>query len=135
MNSDFAQKMMEAVQQSADLSACRCVWADQAEMLPFPVKHPIICFGWEPADRMDYLLGYDEVLLGAEKLRVSVLCEQQQGGARCEHLAQTVCQTVLQADSDKQIIAVAVEKCMYDKANFAYKVMMHFTLREHIVKQ
>lgn len=131
MSSSFPQEMMTALQQSGQFDDCRCVLADSAEALPFPVKRPIICFGLEKADRMDYFLGYDEVMLGTEKLRVSLLCEQQLGGAYCEQLAQQVCQWLLQADTAKQITSVSVEKCMYDKVNFAYKVIMRFTMREH----
>ncbi len=128
---NFLEEMMAAVQRTEGLQNCRCIQTDSGGMVPFPVARPIICFALEAADRLDYFLGYDEVLFGSEKLKVSVLCEEKKGGSFCETLAKKVCQALLLADTEKNITSVAVEKCMYDKANFAYKVIMRFSLREH----
>lgn len=132
MDNNFLEQMLAAVQQMELLSHCRCIRAQSGTALPFPVRQPLICFWMEEADRLDYFLGYDEVLVGSEKLCVSVLCEEKMGGAYCEQLAKRVCGTILQADSGKLITSVAVEKCMYDKTNFAYKVIMRLALRESI---
>ena len=63
-------------------------------------------------------------------MTVRVMTDEQTGGAFCEGCAEQICKAVLQADLTGQIVSVCVEKCMYDKTAFAYKVIMRFTLRE-----
>ncbi len=133
MDKSFLQKMTEAVQAEESLSECRCIKANAGDAIPFPVTKTLVCFGMEEADRLDFFLGYDEGLFGAKKLCVSVLCDEKRGGEACEAAAKKVCQTILTADSDRMITSVSAEKCMYDKINFAYKVIMRFALREQLL--
>ena len=84
----------------------------------------------EECDRIGFLLGSEDCILGSEKLTVSVAADGEKGGAFCEELAREVCRAVLEHDGGREIVSVSVEKCMYDRSLFVYKVIIGFTLRE-----
>ncbi|GEM_PF-5582459 len=132
MNEAFLRQMTETLRLAEELSGCDVVQAGESRELPFPMSTPRITVGLEEADRLDYFLGYDECLVSGEKLYVSVMCDEQSGSMHCEAMAKQVCRIVLDADLNRNITSVSVEKCMYDKANFAYKVIMRFVLREQV---
>ena len=69
-------------------------------------------------------------MFGSEKIVVSVLTDEKYGGDYCTEAAKKVCRAVLEGDEDKLICSVCVDKLMYDKQTFAYKVVMRFTLAE-----
>ncbi len=130
MDEDFISEMMERLGLVEDMDGFDLVRADAGREIPFPIKRPIVCFERETSDKLNYLLGYDEGVFGGEKMAVSVLCDEKYGGAFCEEKAKDVCRALLDLDETKMITSVCVEKCMYDRANFAYKVVMRFSLRE-----
>ena len=130
MNEDFLNEMTDVIKATDGLKELRVIKAYEGGRLPFPVTKPVVCLSLEKADRMDFLLGYDECVYGEEKLCVSVLCDESIGAANCESISKEVCKTILDADKKKIITSICVEKCMYDKTNFAYKVIMRLSLRE-----
>lgn len=130
MDEDFVSEMMEKLTLDEDMSGFDIIRANCGMKIPFPIKRPVVCFDTEPADKLSCLLGYDEGLLGEEKMVVSVLCDEKLGGAFCEEKAKDVCRALLDLDDTKMITSVCVEKCMYDRTDFAYKVVMRFSLRE-----
>ena len=132
MHESFLNRMMEAVSCAEELQECRVIRANEGQEIPYPIGRTIVCCSLDKADRMDYLLGYDECICEGEKLCVSVLAGAHFGGDLCEQTAQAVCRTILNADTEKEIVSVCVEKCMYDKINDAYKVIMRFSLREYL---
>ena len=128
--SDFAEDITASLSADERFGGCRFAEMYNAEETGFPLKAPLICSGREECERMEPLIGKDECLLSSEKLILSVCTDAEKGGAFCEELARRICGAVLEADSRREIISVSVEKCMYDRLLFAYKVMMGFTLRE-----
>lgn len=130
MSEDFISEMMRKLALLEEMNGFDLVKADGGREIPFPIKRPIVCFGKEATDKMSFLLGYDDGLFGSEKMTVSVYTDEKTGGAFCEESAKEVCRALLELDETKMITSVCVEKCMYDKTDFAYKVVMRFSLRE-----
>lgn len=128
--SDFSESIIQALKADESFGGCVILRADSSAETGYPVKSPLICVGREECDRIGFLLGSEDCIFGSEKLRVSVINDGSKGGAFCEELARRVCRAVLEHDSGRMIVSVSVEKCMYDRALFAYKVIMGFTLRE-----
>lgn len=131
--SDFSERLISALEEDGSFADCRIVRADNTREISYPVKKPLVCVGQEEHDRLGYLLGSEDCIFGSEKLTVSVAADGMAGGAFCESLARRVCSALLDADCGREIISVSVEKCMYDRSLFAYKVIMGFTLREKTV--
>ncbi len=98
--------------------------------LDTPVQKNVISFGSEKNERIHFLLGYDTFQSGDEKVIVTVLTNQKQGGAFCEQCACDVCMKLLELDFDKSVISVAVDRCVFDPHAFAYKIKIAFGLRE-----
>ncbi len=134
MSSLFIDKMMAAVKQCSELKDLRLVKAFGGGEVPYPIDKPMACFCEGTADKMDFLLGYDEGLFGGESMVVYVLTDECLGGAYCEECAKKLCNALLELDGDRMITAVSAEKYMYDKVNFAYKVIMRFSLREQMTE-
>ena len=128
--SDFSDRIAEALSADGRLEECRVIRAHEMRMMEYPLRKPLICVGRIELDRLGFLLGSDDCLCGSEKLTVSVTSDSAGGGAYCEEIARLVCTAVLENDSGREIVSVRVDKCMYDRAASAYKVMMGFTLRE-----
>ncbi len=131
MNNDIVEIMTERLCKCEELRDFRVIRADCFTQVGYPVDKPSAVIGREEEDGLGYLLGCEDSLFGGEKLSVSVMTDEKHGGAFCEEKAKAVCRAMLDNDPDKMIVSVCVEKCMYDKTCFAYKVIMRFTLREH----
>ena len=130
MNERYADSIAEALKRNTELDGMRIVKAFSGEAVGQPVDAPLVSVGLERADRYGFLLGYDNDMFGSEKIVVSVLSDEGQGGEYCTDAAEKVCRAVLGSDEDKLICSVSADKLMYDKQNFAYKVVMRFTLAE-----
>ncbi|MBQ9461757.1 MAG: hypothetical protein IJU51_07590 [Clostridia bacterium] len=128
--SDFSERILQALGEDENLSGCRIIRAYSPAKVGYPLKEPVICVSREECDRIGFLLGSEDCIFGSEKLTVSVASDESKGGAFCEELARSVCRAVLEHDGGREIVSVSVEKCMYDRSLFAYKVIMGFTLRE-----
>ena len=131
MRTDYAERLLGLLEQRQELSGCTIIRSDEYRELSYPVKGPLVVIGSEEEKELGYLLGCDEGIFGGETLTVSVMTDEEQGGAFCGETAKRVCAALLACDSGRMIVSVCVEKPMYDKSAFAYKVMMRFTLREH----
>ncbi len=127
---DFSEKLLALLKADRRFEGCRFIRSDRAMEVAYPLKAPLVCVGREEFDRLGFLIGSEDCLFGSEKLTVSVATDEKLGGAYCEELARGICRGILEADSGRDIIAVSVEKCMYDRSLFAYKVIMGFTLSE-----
>ena len=130
MNEEYADSIAEALKENSTLDGMRIVKAFSGEPIDQPVNVPLVSVGLERADKYDFLLGYDNEMFGSEKIVVSVLTDEKYGGDYCTEAAKKVCRAVLEGDEDKLICSVCVDKLMYDKQTFAYKVVMRFTLAE-----
>ena len=128
---DYSERLRELLEQREELNGFEIIKADEYRELGYPVKRPLVVIGREDERELGCLLGSDEGLFGGERLTVSVMTDEERGGAFCGEQAKRVCRELLAGDSDRMIVSVCVEKCMYDKAAFAYKVIMRFSLREH----
>ena len=102
------------------------------ERVCYPIEKPIVVFGWEMSDNMEFLLGYDVFEVTGRKLKITVMTDGQTGGAYCEECAKSVCMEIFRLDSEKLITSIFVDKCMYDKNNFACKVNIKFTIRDFV---
>lgn len=131
MRTDYAEIMLERLSRSSELSGIEFLRTDEFRELGYPVKKPIAVIGKESENDLGCLLGCDDGLFGSEKLNVTVMTDETHGGAFCADLARKICGVILNCDEERLIVSVCVEKCMYDKTAFAYKVIMRFTLREH----
>ena len=69
-----------------------------------------------------------------EKAVINVVTDEKQGGAFCEELAKNICIRLIELDEGKNIISVAVDRCVFDKNIFAYKIKITFGLRETVLK-
>lgn len=130
MNEEYAGSIADALAEDSSLEGMRIVRAFSGEMTDQPINMPLVSVGLESADRYGFLLGYDNDLFGSEKIVISVMSDEKYGGEYCTEAARKVCRAVLSADADKLICSVCVDKLMYDKQTFAYKVVMRFTLAE-----
>ena len=131
MDMKSIEKWIGSVSDLPGLGGCRLIKSDEQTELPYPVEAPLICFCREGTDRMSFLLGSEDDFFGSEKLRVTVITPEKQGGGHCEETALLLCRALLNNDAGRNICSVGVEGCRYDKTIFAYKVVMRFTLREH----
>ena len=113
---------------------CRLMKANDFEKIDFPVNKPVVSFGSEKYDRMNFLLGYDIVESADEKAVITVVTDEKKGGAFCEELAKNICIRLIELDEGKNIISVAVDRCVFDKNIFAYKIKITFGLREIALK-
>ena len=77
-----------------------------------------------------------EAFLGepVEKAVITVVTDEKNGGAFCEELAKNICIRLIELDEGKNIISVAVDRCVFDKNIFAYKIKITFGLREIALK-
>ncbi len=112
---------------------CRLMKANDFEKLNFPVQ-PVISFDSEKYDRMNFLLGYDIVESADEKAVITVVTDEKKGGAFCEELAKNICIRLIELDEGRNIISVAVDRCVFDKNILAYKIKITFGLREIVLK-
>lgn len=130
MTSDFTDEIISALKSNRELDDFEIVKSFNGVEIGYPIQKPIVCIGVEKTEKMSFLLGYDNELAGSEKIIVSVSADEKKGGDFVEQCAKKICSAVLNEDVSKLISSVSVEKFMYDKVNFAYKVVMRFTLRE-----
>ena len=129
MRTDYVEIMLQRLSDSEELRGFRLFRADEFRELGYPVSGTIVVIGLEEAS-LGCLLGGDS-LFGEERLSVIVMTDEKQGGAFCAERARQLCSAMLDCDAEKMIVSVCVEKCMYDRTAFAYKVIMRVTLREH----
>ncbi len=133
MNS-FIDEIYQLALDDSVFENCRLMKANDFEKLDFPVNQPVISFGSEKYDRMNFLLGYDIVESADEKAVITVVTDEKNGGAFCEELAKNICIRFIELDEGKNIISVAVDRCVFDKNIFAYKIKITFGLREIALK-
>lgn len=130
----FSEELYRSALQDSFFADFHLIQSYDFQKLNFPIKNTVISFGSEKNDRMHFLLGYDIFESGDEKVVVTVLTGEKHGGAYCEQLAKDICMKILELDQNKNIISIAVERCMYDPNVFAYKIKMTFGIRESAVK-
>ena len=130
MISDFTQQLYDSALNDHFFDRFGLILENDFQQLKFPVRNDIISFGTEKNDRLNFLLGYDIFESGDEKTVVTILTDEKSGGAYCEQCAKDICMKILELDTDKMIISIAVDRCVYDPNSFAYKVKMSFGLRE-----
>ena len=130
MISDFTQQLYDSALNDHFFDRFGLILENDFQQLKFPVRNDIISFGTEKYDRLNFLLGYDIFESGDEKTVVTILTDEKSGGAYCEQCAKDICMKILELDTDKMIISIAVDRCVYDPNSFAYKVKMSFGLRE-----
>ena len=133
MNS-FIDEIYTLAENDSLFENCKLMKANDFEKFAFPVNKPVVSFGSEKYDRMNFLLGYDIVESADEKAVINVVTDEKQGGAFCEELAKNICIMLIELDEGKNIISVAVDRCVFDKNIFAYKIKITFGLRETIIK-
>ena len=109
MMNKFVDRLLEAAKQCSELKDFRLVRAFGGSEIPYPIDKPLACFGEGMADKMDFLLGYDEGLFSGENMVVSVLTDESHGGAYCEECAKKLCTVILELDRSRMIMAVGVE--------------------------
>ncbi len=95
----------------------------------YPLTKPVVCLD-SLQEEETFLLGTGNRLLHGGSVQVTVFTAEQQGGAFCEECAGKVCRALLEEDGNRQITAVSVERAVYDRNSFAYKVIMNLRLRE-----
>lgn len=130
MISDFTQQLYDSALNDHFFDRFGLILENDFQQLKFPVRNDTISFGTEKNDRLNFLLGYDIFESGDEKTVVTILTDEKSGGAYCEQCAKDICMKILELDTDKMIISIAVDRCVYDPNSFAYKVKMSFGLRE-----
>lgn len=130
MISYFTQQLYDSALNDHFFDRFGLILENDFQQLKFPVRNDIISFGTEKNDRLNFLLGYDIFESGDEKTVVTILTDEKSGGAYCEQCAKDICMKILELDTDKMIISIAVDRCVYDPNSFAYKVKMSFGLRE-----
>ncbi len=133
MNS-FVDEIYNLALNDSVFSDFRLMKAYDFEKLDFPVNPPVISFGSEKYDRMNFLLGYDIVESADEKAVVNIVTDEKKGSSFCEEIAKNVCIRLIELDEGKNIISVAVDRCVFDKNIFAYKIKITFGLREVVLK-
>ena len=133
MNS-FVDEIYNLALNDSVFSDFRLMKAYDFEKLDFPVNPPVISFGSEKYDRMNFLLGYDIVESADEKAVVNIVTDEKKGSSFCEEIAKNVCIRLIELDEGKNIISVAVDRCVFDKNIFAYKIKITFGLREIALK-
>ena len=133
MNS-FIDEIYTLAENDSIFENCKLMKENDFEKIDFPVNKPVVSFGSEKYDRMNFLLGYDIVESADEKAVINVVTDEKQGGAFCEELAKNICIRLIELDEGKNIISVAVDRCVFDKNIFAYKIKITFGLRETIIK-
>ena len=131
MRTDYAEIMLGLLKQKDELSGFDIIRSEEYRELGYPVERPLAVIGGEAEKELGCLLGCDDGLFGGEMLDVSVMTDEEHGGAYCVEKAKQICRALLACDRGRMIVSVCAEKCMYDSAAFAYKVIMRFTLREH----
>ena len=87
MNERYADSIAEALKRNTELDGMRIVKAFSGEAVGQPVDAPLVSVGLERADRYGFLLGYDNDMFGSEKIVVSVLSDEGQGGEYCTDAA------------------------------------------------
>lgn len=135
MITDFAEQLYRLACNDVFFQNDKLIRSYDFSRLHFPVQKNIISFGSEKNDRLHFLLGYDLFLSGDEKVIVTVLTDQAKGGAFCEQYACDVCMKLLELDTDKSIISVAADRCVFDPNAFAYRIKITFGLRESSVSR
>ncbi len=103
----------------------------EGQKLNYPIQKPLVVIGSEHSQNVTFLLGNDDFEVIGEVMTVIVAVDEQQGGTYCEECAKLVCTQLLRADEDRRITSVSADKCAYDKNSFAYRLVMHFALREY----
>ncbi len=130
MMSDFINEMYEKLKNDEALGAFRFKRENDGHSLGYPIDSVLVVIGSENADNMSFLLGYEDFEVVGERLVVTVMVNEETGSEFCENCAKTVIGEILKLDDSKMITGISVEKCMYDKNHFLYKITVKFSLRE-----
>lgn len=134
MTSDFADEIITELKNNSELDNFEIVKSYDSGEISYPIEKPLVCIGVEKTEKLSFLLGYDNEITGSERIIVSVSVDEKKGGSFAEKCAAKICSAVLDADVGKLISTVSIEKFMYDKLNFAYKVIMRFSLGEQSIE-
>lgn len=130
----FRDELLERIRESGALNGYRIVKSFDESETVYPLSPAVLCFGSEQAQESGYLIGSSQRLC-RECLVVSVLADESLGGEYAEDCAKEALSVILDLDVGRRICSVSVEKSMYDKLHFAYKVVMRFTLAEQGVTE
>lgn len=125
----FLTEMIRALQQNRKLSGFDIGHSPSEKVCEYPLERPVVRLGRKKTEA-GFLLGSENLLVEENVLEVTVLTDDKQGAAFCDHCAEEVCRAVLDEDVERRITSAYVEGAMYEKQSFAYKVIMSFRCRE-----
>lgn len=129
LTGEYIERMITRLKSSTRLEGLEVKHSYDESVCAYPVDTPVVSVGRDSSERVTMLLGGDGSLHSCAML-VSVTADERRGAAFCETCAASVCRAVLEEDDNRYITSVRVERAVYDKSCFAYKVMMSFGLRE-----
>lgn len=130
MTNSFIDEIYESARHCDALSEFCIIKAYSFTEVTFPVRKPVVSFGSEKTDRMNFLIGADLLESGTERLSVSVLTDEKSGADYCQECSEIVCTQILKLDTDKMIVSVSADRCTFDSNLLAYRIYMSFGLRE-----
>ena len=85
MNS-FIDEIYTLAENDSIFENCKLMKANDFEKIDFPVNKPVVSFGSEKYDRMNFLLGYDIVESADEKAVINVVTDEN----RAVHFARNL---------------------------------------------
>ena len=129
MFSNYINGLIDRISESGELNGFEIRRSFDEKETVYPLSSPVLFLDSEEMTEECFLIG--GLRLCRECLTACVLTDESLGGEYAKERAREALEAVLRLDTSRQICSVSAEKTMYDKQNFAYKVVMRFTLAEH----
>lgn len=130
LTESFIQEMIQKLGSRAELDGFEIKRSYDGSVCTYPMDVPLVTVGRDESEKASMLLGADSGSLHSGGIQISVSTDESRGARFCEECAYLVCTAVLEEDENRYITSVRVERAVYEKSCFAYKVMMSFGTRE-----
>lgn len=132
MISEFIDEMYDKLRNDPALGAFHFKKENDNSSLGYPLESMMVAIGSEHTDNMSFLLGYEDFEVIGERMVVTVMVNEETGCDFCEVCAKLLITEILKLDKSKAITGILIDKCMYDRNHFLYKITVKFSLREFV---